>query len=191
MLDCWDNMFPEAGYTPARLVDLADEYHTVLVRNCVGSVSFAAAAAMAKERCLFFPKVSQILEFHREWASNPANHQHVSGQIEYKPPAVSSDAVALILRINHHGMAKEISAPLAEELVEQILEANKAGDSLAEIKNRLEEAVVVSKQPTVKEIQVAYELTKGLTVEQKNVVMNLPEGERMAAILEISDAESI
>ena len=74
----WHIMHPEAGYSGGEdLAVLAVTYHDALRKKGITDASFDIIEGMANDRCVFFPKIPNLLEYYREYGANPDRYSNV------------------------------------------------------------------------------------------------------------------
>lgn len=73
--------YPEAGHTGATLKSICTDYFDDLTEDRTSAEEFAAVVRMARRRCQFFPKVSDLIKLRDEVRANPIC-KPVAGLIE-------------------------------------------------------------------------------------------------------------
>jgi len=73
--------YPEAGHTGATLRVIASDYFEDLTEDRTSQEEFLQVVKLARRRCSFFPKVSDIIKLRDEIRANPPK-KPVAGLIE-------------------------------------------------------------------------------------------------------------
>lgn len=127
----WRIMYPESGYEDAGLAYLAVEYHQSLQDHGLTATSFEVVCRLAKERCCFFPKLANLLEFYREFSANP--DRYVEPVLQIAPHywrdktdeevAMNKKRMAILLKV----ATKKITIEAGELLLKQLTEESSDG----------------------------------------------------------------
>lgn len=73
--------YPEAGHNGATLRGICEDYFEDFTEDRTSAEEFTQIVKLARKRCKFFPKVSDLMELRNELRANPIR-KPVSGLIE-------------------------------------------------------------------------------------------------------------